>query len=228
MEINSLVPTADQGLGLSGSQSADLGREDFLLLLVTQLSNQDPLNPMDGQEFAAQLAQFSSLEQLVTMNDSIAQNGEINGLLAQSINSGVASGLIGKEIEANGNALQLKEGATNKLRFDLGEAAATVSIEIFNEAGVKVRTIENGQRAAGEQDYVWDGTDDEGKKLATGNYTFEVKASDAEGNDIGVTTYTRGLVDRVSFGRDGILLWIGQTSIAMGDVSSVSEANSNI
>ena len=183
---------------------------------------------MDGQEFAAQLAQFSSLEQLVTMNDSIAQNGEINGLLAQSINSGVASGLIGKEIEANGNALQLQEGATNKLRFDLGEAASSVSIEIFNEAGVKVRTIENGQRAAGEQDYVWDGTDDEGKKLATGNYTFEVKASDAEGNDIGVTTYTRGLVDRVSFGRDGILLWIGQTSIAMGDVSSVSEADSNI
>ncbi len=227
MEINSLLPTADQGLGLSGSESADLGREDFLLLLVTQLSNQDPLNPMDGQEFAAQLAQFSSLEQLVTMNDSILQNGEINGLLAQSINSGVASGLIGKEIEAQGNAIQVKEGSTNKLRFNLGEAASTISIEIFNEAGSKVRTIEYGQRAGGEQDYVWDGTDDEGKKLAAGNYTFNVKASTAEGSDVDVTTFTRGLVDRVSFGRDGILLWMGQTSIAMGDVSSVSEADSS-
>lgn len=85
--------------------SAVMGKDDFLRLLVTQLGNQDPLNPMDGQEFAAQLAQFSSVEQLLNISDVLAQNGEMNGLLAQSINSGVASGLIGKTVQASGNAI---------------------------------------------------------------------------------------------------------------------------
>jgi flagellar basal-body rod modification protein FlgD len=178
---------------------------------------------MDGQEFASQLAQFSSLEQLVSMNDALAQNGEINGLLAQSINSGVASGLIGKEIEAEGNTFQMLGDKSQALRFDLGEAATSISIEIFNEAGEKVRTVDLGQRGAGEQEYVWDGADNDGNQLAAGNFTFNVVAKDAGGSDVATTTFTRGVVDRITFGPDGIFLWVGQTSVSMGDVNSVGE-----
>ena len=215
--------TPTSALGLSNTGDATMGQEDFLQLLVTQLSNQDPLNPMDGQEFAAQLAQFSSLEQLLNINTSLAQNGEINGLLAQSINSGVAAGLIGKEIEAEGNAFRFSAEENTKLRYELADGASNVSLEIRNEAGNVVHTVDLGAQLEGDQEYRWDGKDEAGNVVPDGAYSFSVTAKDAEGNSIDNRTFIRGQVDRVSFGGGGILLWIGDTSIAMGDVSSVRE-----
>ena len=69
-----------------------MGKDEFLLLLVTQMRHQDPMNPMDGQQFAAQLAQFSSVEQLINIDRTLAASGEMNSLLAQGVNSGVAAG----------------------------------------------------------------------------------------------------------------------------------------
>ena len=75
-----------------------LGKDDFLQLLITQLKNQDPLNPTDGTEFASQLAQFSSLEQLTNLNDAIQQNMNNSYYLTQSINNSLASNLVGKNV----------------------------------------------------------------------------------------------------------------------------------
>ncbi len=219
--------TADQAnadlSGITGATNTNLNREDFLLLLVTQLSNQDPLNPMDGQEFAAQLAQFSSLEQLININDSIALGSEVNGLLAQSVNSGVASGLIGKRIEAEGNQFYFDGDESAELRFQLERAASQIEIDIFNPAGQKVRTLTMAQLESGDHTLSWDGADADGNELPAGTFTYEVKATDAEGNEVSAKTFLSGRVDRVTFNQDGIFLWIGDTSVSMGDVSSVSE-----
>lgn len=204
------------------SQSGDvMGREDFLLLLVTQLSNQDPLDPMDGQEFAAQLAQFSSLEQLIGIGDTLASNGELNGLLAQSINSGVAAGLIGKEVEAEGNDLFVSDGEASGIRYELGDAAVNLVIEIKNEADQVVRTIDLGARTQGEHEFNWDGKDADGNSVANGRYSVNVKATDASGESVSATTFMQGVAERVTFGPEGILIWIGQTSIPLGNINSV-------
>ena len=217
------VDASQELSGLTQASSTTLDRDDFLQLLVTQLSNQDPLNPMDGQEFAAQLAQFSSLEQLIDINDNLIQSGEINGLLAQSINSGVAADLIGKTIESEGNQFYFDGSEETSLKFDLSNVASDIEVEILNPAGQSVRTISLSQLQSGDHEVTWDGKDADGNDLAAGDYTFNVKATNVSGEDVHATTYISGVVERVTYNQNGIFLWIGNTSINMGNVRSVSE-----
>ena len=221
------VDSAQELSGFTSASEASLSRDDFLQLLVTQLSNQDPLNPMDGQEFAAQLAQFSSLEQLININESMIQSGEINGLLAQSVNSGVAADLIGKTIEAEGNEFNFSGEDSTSLRFELSNAASDVQVEIYNPAGQLIRTESLSNLDSGDHTFTWDGRDSEGTDQALGDYSFKVKATDSEGTEIGTRTFISGTVDRVTYNQNGIFLWIGNTSISMGNVSSVSGAVSD-
>ena len=223
MDPISPVDANQELAGLTGASSTTLNRDDFLQLLVTQLSNQDPLNPMDGQEFAAQLAQFSSLEQLININESMIQSGEINGLLAQSINSGVAADLIGKTIESVGSQFSFDGSDETTFRFELSNVASDIEVEIFNPAGQKVRTISLSQLQSGEHNVTWDGKDSDGNDLASGDYTFNVKATNESGDEVHATTFVSGVVDRVTYNQNGIFLWIGNTSVNMGDVRSVSE-----
>lgn len=198
-----------------------LGKEEFLHLLVTQLKNQDPMSPMDGQEFAAQLAQFTSVEQLVNISEVLAQNGDMNGMLAQSINSGVAAGLIGKSIEASGNAIGWNGEDPAEMKFELASNAANVKVTVRDAAGIVVRTFDLGGRAGGEHTLDWDGTTGTGAAAATGSYTFDVAATDVRGETVETRSFTRGIVDRITFGQDGVRLWLGAHSVAMSDVSSV-------
>lgn len=198
-----------------------LGKEEFLKLLISQLKNQDPMSPMDGQEFAAQLAQFSSVEQLVNISAVLAANGEMNGMLAQSINSGVAAGLIGKRVEASGNLIGWSGSDPAEMRFELDSAAQNVKLTIKNDAGIVVREYDLGGRGEGSHSFEWDGMTNQGAVSATGSYTFHIAATDAAGASVGAETYTYGTVDRISFGQDGVRLWLGAHSVGMSDVSSV-------
>lgn len=223
MDISGLSGPGFDTSSLTQTKSI-LGKEDFLTLLVTQLSNQDPLNPLAGQEFAAQLAQFSSVEALLNIETALELNTEINGLLAQSMNSGVAAGLIGKTVTAESDHLFVKGDGVIPVTFDLASPAASTSITIKNEAGLVVRTITTGGQERGMNTVDWDGTNDAGEQLPEGNYTFSVAATDLSGEAVAATTFTRGQVDRVSFTPEGILLWIGDVSFAMSTVTSVGEA----
>lgn len=217
----SAAQAASAGGSLTGSAGAAMGKEDFLKLLVTQLKNQDPMNPAKGHEFAAQLAQFSSVEQLISINSSLAENSQMNGMLAQSINSGVAAGLIGKTIRAAGDHITLPaEGGTN-LNFNLAEGAQNVTVAVKNAAGTIVRTFELGAHSSGEHSIAWDGLDENGARVSSGTYRFDVAAVDSADEAVAVETIAKGTVERVTFGKDGILLWIGDRSVAMKDVESV-------
>ncbi|MBX2818743.1 MAG: flagellar hook capping protein [Rhodothermaceae bacterium] len=221
MDPLSPVDSGQQLAGFTSASEASLSRDDFLQLLVTQLGNQDPLNPMDGQEFAAQLAQFSSLEQLININESMIQSGEINGLLAQSVNSGVAADLIGKKIEAEGDEFQYGGEDTTSLRFELFTAASDVQVEIYNPAGQLIRTESLSNLDSGQHTFEWDGKSGEGEQQLNGQYSFKVTATDPEGATVNSRTFISGTVDRVTYNQNGIFLWIGDTAINMGNVSSV-------
>ena len=201
-----------------------MGKEEFLRLLVTQLSNQDPLNPMDGQQFAAQLAQFTSVEQLVNINGSLEGQKEMYGLLSQNVNSGVAAGLLGRHVEADANQVTWNGEEPVDLGFTLPDDAAKVTVTVKNSAGATVRTMELGGYDEGSHAAEWDGRDDDGQQVAEGTYTFSVEARDASDGAVEATPYVGGHVDRVTFGQDGIQLWIGDTRLPMSAIRTVSEA----
>lgn len=204
-------------------QHSPMGKEEFLRLLVTQLSHQDPLNPMDGQEFAAQLAQFSSVEQLLNIQQTLVENGELNGMLAQGINSGVASGLIGRDIEAETNTLYWDGGGATAAHVDLSGTAASVKVVIRDESGGIIQTLDLGPREAGKHEIEWNGRDGNGASVPKGAYQMELVAEDAAGDAVAGTTLVSGRVDRVTFGQDGIKLWIADLGLAMSHVRSVQE-----
>jgi flagellar basal-body rod modification protein FlgD len=203
------------------SDSAAMGRDEFLKLLVTQLSNQDPMNPLEGQEFAAQLAQFTSVEALVNIEQTLAAQGDMNAVLAQSMNNGVAAGLIGQAVEAPGNGLNWDGDVAATGGFFLENDAASVSISIRDASGVLVRTIDLSSLEEGSQSFEWDGTSDTGARVKAGAYTAEVTALDDNGDAIASSSSVRGTVSKVTFSPEGVFLWIGHLPVSMSDIESV-------
>ncbi|HNT33712.1 MAG TPA: flagellar hook assembly protein FlgD [bacterium] len=155
------------------SQANILGKDDFLKLLVAQLANQDPLEPMKDQEFVAQLAQFSSLEQLKNLDKSLAS---LLNLQESSINA-LSVGLIGKTARVYASTVDtsLMEGPVT---FELYPPSGTrVHLKIFDANGYVVRE-QMLESEAGQVVFEWDGTDAEGNVLADGQYTVKAYSSD--------------------------------------------------
>jgi flagellar basal-body rod modification protein FlgD len=219
MSITGLEPVINYSSGSSSTGVSALGKDAFLSLLVTQLRHQDPLSPMESTQFTAQLAQFSSLEQLSGINENLG----ILQLYQASINNSQAVGFIGKTVKSLGNSVNLPEDAPAEMHFELEGEADEVFVHVYDSTGSFVKTIECGSLDAGEQSIEWDGTDDEGNELSAGSYTFEVIAQDAEGSDIAVTTFMVNKVSGVTF-KDGITyLLAGDLKIPVSNVVEVRE-----
>ncbi|MCF8127260.1 MAG: flagellar hook assembly protein FlgD [Deltaproteobacteria bacterium] len=197
--------------------SSVVGKEDFLKLLVTQLQYQDPLNPAESTEFTAQLAQFSSLEQLTNVN----KNLEYLQLYQASINNAQAVDFIGKTVSASGNTINVSDGVSDEITFELPEDAANVTISIYDASGKLSGTIESGDLSEGTQSVVWNAEDPDGNTVSDGNYTFEVAAVDSEGNEVAVSTFTKVTITGVTFEEGTAYLLAGAQKIAIGDVKEV-------
>jgi flagellar basal-body rod modification protein FlgD len=196
-----------------------LGKNDFLNLLVTQLQHQDPLNPAESTEFTAQLAQFSSLEQLNNINDNLKNMA----LFQTSVTNSQAVSYIGKEITARGNAVYLESGQPAKCHFELADNAALTVISVYDVNGGFVNSFETGPLDAGRQFAAWDGTDRNGNPVSTGLYRFEVQAVDANNQGVSVTPLMSAVVTGVSFRDQTASLITGLQTIAIDDVIAVSE-----
>jgi len=217
-----MITTATEAVTTGSSQTVngptkELDRDAFLNLLVTQLQNQDPLNPTDSAEFTAQLAQFSSLEQLGNVNDNLKQLQNFQA----SINNSQAVSLIGKEITANGNSLGLADGQPAACEIKLEGDASVAVVSIYDHTGEFVTSFESQHLTAGQHTLYWDGTDQNSNPAAPGNYTFEVLAADADGNNIETTTFFNGKVNKVVFENNTTYLIAGDQRVALGDIIEV-------
>ncbi|MDY6971193.1 MAG: flagellar hook capping FlgD N-terminal domain-containing protein [Thermodesulfobacteriota bacterium] len=215
----SVDAVATEGSELFASNSSVLDKDAFLNLLVTQLQYQNPLEPMESTEFTAQLAQFSSLEELANVNESL----QVIQLYQASLNNSQAVAFIGKNVEAWGNTIQLHDGVSDEIIFELGEDAANVLVHIYNSEGNLTKTLDAGALNAGEQTIVWDGTDLDGNEVTDGKYTFEIQASDISGEMVDVTTFIRGMVSGVTFKEGVAYLLAGDNEIPIGNVIEVSK-----
>jgi flagellar basal-body rod modification protein FlgD len=216
--INATPPQA----AASGALSAKtVTQDDFLKLLMAQLQNQDPLHPMDNQEFAAQLATFNSLGQLIDINKKLGtlQNSQA---LASQFN---AASLIGKEVTTVGNTVSLQSGSPAKIGFQLGANAARVAVNLYNGGGELVRQMEGGAQLAGERTIAWDGKDSAGRNLTSGLYNFEINAFDLNGKKIAATGRLQGTVTGVVLDGSEPLLELGELKVPLSRVTSVRSAH---
>jgi len=204
---------------LESTNEESLGKDDFLRLLITQLQNQDPLNPNDPSEFVAQLAQFSSLEQLISVNDNlrIIQNYQ------SSLESSLATNYFGKSIIASGSAIDHEKGESSDINFSLPEDASEVKVNLYDQAGNFIVAIEKADLSAGEHIFEWDGKDSNENILPTGVYLFEVQAIDYEQNRIDATSYIEGIVTGAKYNYGKIYLTLGEQIVPLSAVIEVIE-----
>jgi flagellar basal-body rod modification protein FlgD len=204
-----------------------VSRDDFLRLLIAQMSNQDPLSPLDNQEFAAQLAQFSSLEQLQSIDENIEYGVNMDLVLTQTINNTLAATIIGKQALANGDIVVYDEAGTASLTFSLDQAAQEVEITITDSAGSEVRTLQVGPLSDGDHTITWDGKNANGQELPQGEYHFTVKAVDTSGNDVAATTMIRGVVTGVRYEEGSAVLLIGRQEVPFTAVLEIGVTDDN-
>lgn len=188
-----------------------LGRDAFLELLITQLENQDPLNPMEDKEFTAQLAQFSSLEKLENISaslDRMNENDARQDMLA-------AVSFIGKQVRAAGDALSKEGEQVSTLYYAIDDTATSVLMNVYDPNGNLVQTVELGGRQAGSYEFQWNGKDFQGNTAADGVYTLRMAAEGVNGEPVFVHTDVSGEVS-------GISTKDGQTYLRMKDGREVS------
>ena len=211
--------------GTNTTDKTSMGKEDFLKLMLAQLQNQDPMNPMEGTEFASQLAEFTSLEQLINLNDAMDTSINADYFLSQSINNTLAATLIGKEVKLDGNAFKNDGDENVTLGYNLSNKANSITVKIYNEAGVLVKTIENAPKNSGDNKLIWDFTDNEGNSVPEGNYTFKVEATDAESNPISNSTFVLGKIDGVKYTSEGTMLVVNGAEYYISDILEIYNSN---
>jgi len=202
-----------------------LGKDDFMKLMLQQLKYQDPLNPMDNSQFSAQLAQFSSLEQLANINKALENSINANYVLTQSVNNTMTANLIGKEAKFGGNSLVNNGQISAIIGYTLPAEAREVSIKIYDQNGKLVKTISGTDNKSGDRKVEWDFTDDEGKKLPEGNYTFKVEGTNFKGEEMSITSYKWGKIDSVKFSEEGTKIISNNVEYIISDILEISGGN---
>lgn len=220
MAIQATQATTNQSNATAAaSRKADVNKEDFLKLLISQLQNQDPLKPQDNQEFAQQLATFNSLEQLIGVNQKLSSLAD---KLLQS-NQFNATNLLGKQVVTDGNQLSLKQGQSAPVNFKLGANAAKVTIDIKNSKGEIVRRMERLDQKAGDQRVEWDGKTNSGATAAAGTYTFDIRAVDVANKSVSATGRIQGIVSGVSLDSADPMLDIGGVQVPLSNITTVRQ-----
>lgn len=211
--ITQTQTTGQTAQAKSTTAKTTLGKEDFLKLLVAQLKNQDPLNPMESVEFTAQLAQFSSLEQLLSISSELKNQSLSIMTLAHT----QAVGLIGKSVTVNGGNSISVDGKPVTMNYSLVSDAREVTITVSDSTGKVVKTINAGAQAAGVNSYTWN----PGEGVA-GQFTYQVSAKDAEGNTVVTSTMTSGVVEGVKFKDNQIYVVVDGKEYLFDEIVSVS------
>ncbi len=211
--LNSSSPatTASSSSAASPMLGQTLGKDDFLKLLITQMRNQDPLSPMDQNQFLAQTAQFTSLEDLQNINQSLADMKSLTQ--SQSFTQGAS--LLGRTAAASGRDVTLAASGAS-LTFDVQQPGA-LSLQILDAQKNVVRTLNTSVDNAGQYSVTWDGIDDNGASSAAGTYHYRVVPS---GNTIAVAA--QGTLSGMTPTPNGVVYHLGDAVVRADDLVAVS------
>jgi len=200
--------------------SQGMGQEAFLKMFMTQVTNQNPLDPMDNTEFTAQLATFSQLEQLTKIAEGVEKIDGMSSAMMQN----TALSLLGKEAVLPGDMLPVSQGYVGEVGFTL-EQDAQVLATVTDETGLTVAEFDLGRRGAGANTFLWDGTNYSGQAVDDGVYRVSLTAYGDDGNVLAVSDQTAsGLVTGYQQGEDGVqYLLMGDAALDVAEIISVKE-----
>ena len=209
--LSNLINSASSSTtGTQKKGTEAVSKDEFLQMLVTQLKNQDPMDPMKNDQFAVDLAQFSQLEQLISINQQLE-----NGVGGDS--SSLAT-YLGQEVAWSGDTVQVADNDAGRIRFNLGSAAENVKVELLNPDSSVAETIDLGEVSAGRHSAVLNGL-----STSAGEYTVKVTSTGYNGEESEVSYNLAGVVTGFIPGADGSLL-VGDKEIKTGDILEVSLA----
>jgi flagellar basal-body rod modification protein FlgD len=209
--------SSNSSSSLSSTSGATLAGnfQTFLQMLTTQLQNQNPLDPLDTNQFTQQLVQFASVEQQLKTNDQLSTLVS----LQQTTQATQALGFVGKTAVVNGSTAALtNSSATWGLNVP---TAATVNITIANSSGQSVDTGSYSANAGNNQPFTWNGLDNNGTQWPDGQYTMTATAVDGSGNSVGVTTQIQGVVNSVDLTQSPPLLSINGQTYTVNQIQSI-------
>lgn len=197
----------------------DLGKDEFLKLLVAQLEHQDPTNPQENGEFIAQLAQFSQLQESQKMSSSL----EDFSSSFQSTQHLQATSLVGRPVHVESEESLLSEEGAISVVADMESSASNVTLNVYNEGGQKVDSYDLGQQPSGRNEFIWSGMDANDERFPPGMYRFEVNASQG-GETTEVPTYLSANVNSVTIEPGGgmTLNLAGLGPMSMDDVVQIN------
>lgn len=205
----------------TSAKKSELGKDEFLNLLVAQLNNQDPLSPQDNGAFIAQLAQFSQVEGIGKLNTSM--ESLLSGY--QSSQALQASSLVGRKVIVPSNRAEVDTSQTFKGGLTLPASSSNVAVNVYDNSGALVSRVNLGQQAAGNVSFMWDGKDASGNLLPPGSYRFEAQAA-INNEVVALATNLPANVDSVTLGQNGgelMLNLAGLGSIGLSKVQVIGQ-----
>ena len=217
--VSGTTPASSSSSSSSSSVNSNLdiagNFQTFLTLLTTQLQNQNPLDPLDTNQFTQQLVEFAGVEQQLKSNDSLSSL--VN--LEQTAQSTQALSFVGKTAVVNGSTTALTNSqATWNLNIP---SSSNLNISIANSAGQTVYTGSYSVSAGNNQPFTWNGQGNDGTQWPNGQYTLTATATDASGNSVGVNTSIQGTVSSVDLTQSPPLLTINGQTYTVSQIQSI-------
>ena len=224
---NSINSSAGTSNASSGNSQLDLNNQiagnfnEFLGLLTTQLQNQDPLSPMDTNQFTQQLVQFASVEQQINMNANL----QTLVTLQQTAQETQALAFVGQTVTVNGSTSALANGQA-QWTFN-PPSPATATFTVTNSSGQTVYS-QTSSVQPGSQPFTWNGVGNNGQLNPAGNYTLTVTGTGANGQSVAIPTTVTGVVDSVDVTKNPPLLSIGGQTYTVGQIINVTQGSSSL
>ena len=209
----------NQGGNSEGSnKAADMGRNEFMDLMMAQMQNQNPLDPQKNEDFVAQLAQFSSLEEMQSLNTSVEDAmGQFRSTQALQ-----ASAMVGQQVQVEGNIANLGPEGEVKGAVEVPSATSNLRVNVYNPSGELVRQMDMGQQGSGTVDFSWDGENGDGDLMEPGDYRVQAEAQ-YDGETQELATRLNANVDSVNLENGGVTLNLaGRGSVPLDQVKQIN------
>ena len=207
-----------------GVGNTELNKDAFFKLMMAQLKNQNPLSPMESHEMAANLAQFTALEQLFNVNENLTGLKKVQ---EPNANYQLMS-FVGKTVTADSSQIQRAKGDTiHELKYQLPADAAEVKITVEDTSGQVIRTSLQKNLKKGENRFSWNGVQDDGQTARAGEYNVKFEAKGADGKNVAIQSRFSGRITGLNFGAQGPVLMMGNQSIRLSDIKKVEEVGTS-
>jgi len=220
-----VAATTQRGMAAKGANGGkELGKEDFLNLLMTQMANQDPMDPTNTDSMMQQLASMGTVEQLQNLNSKTDTLLGIQG----NISKAASGSLLGKDVELGVRSIPLRGGATAPVSYKLEGDADRILVNIFDDRGQMVREIKGDARAQGTHRFLWDGKDSQGDVMPDATYRYDIIAQTDTGENINVSLSKTGRVSNLRFNKNQQMVQVNGEWLAADQIQGMGNKSEQL